>query len=527
MFSTGGIAFIFLAGWLLTLPACFLILWRYRKAVLASMLTAKGRAFPPDVDSGATGSRKPELRLQFIDAAAAPPAASPNGVNTRASSGPGIAAIVYAVAGLVYAVIATIALFSIEGFEFLPIRTATVVLVFFWPAVLAVLSVAVASRRSALAAVAAYFLLGTLLAWENAGHFVKLWAIEMGIPSFFVLSVSNRRFRGAGPLVLVFMILLVTGANLGLNAAWEAAQSGVLATKTLIALVTVVCGLAAWVSIRWLARSYARKGTSDQMLSLDAQWLLFTLHLCLSLANTAGSFGLAGIAAFAGYKVTQRLAFAQLAKRRGRRKNVRILLLRVFGSKQRSERLLDQFGLHWRHAGSIQLIAGTDLATANLEPHEFVSFLSGRLARSFIGSAEQLNQRIAAVDDEPDPDGRFRVNEFFCHDNAWQMVLRRLIHENEAVLMDLRSFTPQRRGCVFELTELVNSILLSRVVLLVDGTTNLDFLKQTLNEAWQGMNPRSPNRDGAAVLSILQFKGQSSSEVRHLVGAVAAAVPAR
>jgi hypothetical protein len=49
-----------------------------------------------------------------------------------------------------------------------------------------------------------------------------------------------------------------------------------------------------------------------------------------------------------------------------------------------SQRLFDALDKHWRHVGSIQMIAGPDLATTTVEPHEFLDFLRGRLARRFI-----------------------------------------------------------------------------------------------------------------------------------------------
>jgi hypothetical protein len=38
-----------------------------------------------------------------------------------------------------------------------------------------------------------------------------------------------------------------------------------------------------------------------------------------------------------------------------------LLLLRVFGFERRTQRLLEELGLRWRHLGPIRLIAGTDL----------------------------------------------------------------------------------------------------------------------------------------------------------------------
>jgi hypothetical protein len=143
-------------------------------------------------------------------------------------------------------------------------------------------------------------------------------------------------------------------------------------------------------------------------------------------------------------------------------------LLRVFSLGRRSERLFDALATHWRHVGNIRLIAGPDLATTTVEPHEFLGFLSGRLARRFIDGPETLDLRLSETDLEPDPDGRFRVSDYFCYDDTWLTVLSRLADESDAVLMDLRGFTPQNRGVTHEINVLVDDVQLGQVVFVTD-----------------------------------------------------------
>jgi hypothetical protein len=86
----------------------------------------------------------------------------------------------------------------------------------------------------------------------------------------------------------------------------------------------------------------------------------------------------------------------------------------------------DAFAKEWRYAGSIRLIAGPDLATSTVEPHEFLDFLSGKLARPFIPGSVMLDQRLAESEPRRDFDLRYRVSDFFCRDDTWKMVLARL-----------------------------------------------------------------------------------------------------
>ena len=80
----------------------------------------------------------------------------------------------------------------------------------------------------------------------------------------------------------------------------------------------------------------------------------------------------------------------------------RLLLLRVFALGRRSESLYDSLGKSWRAVGSMQLIAGPDLATSTIEPHEFLDFVSGRLDRRFIDTGGSLDLRIDQMDLAPD-----------------------------------------------------------------------------------------------------------------------------
>jgi hypothetical protein len=173
---------------------------------------------------------------------------------------------------------------------------------------------------------------------------------------------------------------------------------------------------------------------------------------------------------------------------------LRLVLLRTFGAQRRSELLLRRLGAHWRHLGPVQMIAGTDLVSAALDPHEFLDRLRGRLDRQFIGDAEQLHRRLDDLDHTPDPDGRYRVNELFCHDNAWRSALRELVRPGPCVLLDVRGYTPEHSGATYEIQQLAQLAPLDGVLLLVDGTTRHSFLRATLDQAWHLLDPASPNR---------------------------------
>ena len=79
--------------------------------------------------------------------------------------------------------------------------------------------------------------------------------------------------------------------------------------------------------------------------------------------------------------------------------------------------MFDHIAQHWRFAGPVQLIAGSDLAMRTVDPGDVLAFVSGRLRNQYVASVDDVPSRIERLDMRPDPDGRFRVNELYClHD---------------------------------------------------------------------------------------------------------------
>lgn len=100
----------------------------------------------------------------------------------------------------------------------------------------------------------------------------------------------------------------------------------------------------------------------------------------------------------------------------------------------------------------------------------------------------------------------------------------RLASESDAVLMDLRGFSIHNRGCIYEITELINLVPLERVLLLIDGRTDEEFLRQTAEQAWDDMRATSPNRSGyPGRLRLFRFSGSRRGELRRLLGALSVA----
>jgi len=192
---------------------------------------------------------------------------------------------------------------------------------------------------------------------------------------------------------------------------------------------------------------------------------------------------------------------------------VNLLLLRVFALGRRSERLFSVLQRAWLRQGSIAMIAGPDLAASALEPQKAVQFMLGNLREQFVGNAAQLDDRFRSMDRLALPDGRYRINEFYCHANMWQRVMQRLVAESDVVLMDLRSFSPKNQGCVFELAQLIDIFDLRRILFVIDRTTDRAFLEEMLKDMWGRASATSPNRSLPAPTATLFHCEQSAERV--------------
>jgi len=265
---------------------------------------------------------------------------------------------------------------------------------------------------------------------------------------------------------------------------------------------------------------------SDQSVTVDTIWLTFGIVNSMGLVFQGARWILSGLVAFAIFKIVTLLGFSLL---RGGKNSAapRLLLLRVFALGRRSEGLYDALGKHWRTSGSIQMIAGPDLATTTVEPHEFLDFVTGKLARRFIDSGQTLDLRIDQMDLEADSDARYRVTEFFCHDDTWKITLARLADESDAVLMDLRGFSQNNAGCIFEINELFNLVPLRRVVFVIDESTDQQFMQNTMQMAWRQIREHSPNRRlSSGQISLVQFSQLSGEAMRNLLYALSSAAMA-
>jgi len=534
---TGAVPFMLLASTGIALPLSLWLLRSYRRAVLRGMNQAAGASAQP-APAPAMPSSTPAARLEFATLSARPGVAA-----ALPGPSPWRVAVSLAIAIAFYAAVMTAAwLLATQDDALGAVKLAVLFWSYFWPAVLVVNLVAATDRATRFVVAAVYFVFYVLLAGIALArsptltplHLAQHWLVTNGPPTLLLAAFLARRIRAVGPMVLAFTLLALFGSAV---AAWlvgasdETIRAAVAVGGALglggrgtfwltLALGLTTFGVAAWFALRALGAHYAAKRFSDEMLTVDAIMLIFAVTQSIGLVFNHWAWIGSGPVAYLAFRAAATASRRRLPRVEAPR---RLLLLRVFAVGARSEPLFDALRRRWLRAGSIALIAGPDLVTSTVEPDEFLAFLSGRLQRTFVASEADLAARLAAMDRGPDPDGRFRVNEFFCRADTWQATMQRLVAESDAVLMDLRSFGPSNQGCLFELGRLLDAIDLRRVVFVIDRSTDAAFLRQALSRLWSNLAADSPNRTAPEPAArLLEISGPTAAESRALVGHLAA-----
>ncbi len=321
---------------------------------------------------------------------------------------------------------------------------------------------------------------------------LKLMASENGL-SLALLSLVflSNVTRAIAPWLLMPAALLAWSSLAGVQAMVFIGEGQSPLLTSLIALLGPVLGwlpwygvlvlfvLLPWVLAWWparvlgraLGRAYSRKWFSDLLVIYTAVWAFSLTDKALTVANQA-SFGAAAFAMYLPLLWIPMVIWPAASWRSRSERPPTLLVLRVFQQDAQARSLFDHVVERWRLSGNTVMIAGTDLADRTLDADDIFQFLDEKLAQRFIVRPADVARRIDAFDLVADIDGRYRVNECYCHDTTWQDALQGLVRYSDVVLMDLRGFQAHNAGCRYELATLAQASRELRVVVLTDGRTD-------------------------------------------------------
>ena len=481
-------SFVIVVAGVLSLPVTILLLKRYRLAVDRIMHRRSDRSphepgfDDPSAPSGGAGSG-------FLP--------DSDRVHLGVARNVGVVAVAGAVVGAAYAFL----FLAWNDVAFRPALWAALAVAFAWPTVLGVWIVDEGEARWRWGAPAGYLAvlwLATALAGGQLLDGLTLWAGFNLLPTLVMVVLLTRPFRAVGIVVLGVVLTGLAGIQVVTG---SIDQTGRSVPAVVSAVAFMAAAGAGWWGSRWLAHWYARRAFSDQMLLLGSMCYVFCIDYAIRVAVADVGVLLWGAGVF-GAIAAGTVALLRVVHRPDR--PVRLLVLRVFAPRSDAHRLLESVGARWRYLGPVRLIGAPDLALAAVEPDEFLTFVAGGLEQMFVGSPDGLDDRLQVH--PADPDGRHRIEEFFCYDDTWRPTVVRLLAATDGVLMDLRRFDEANHGVVEELGILAHAGAMDRTVAVVDATTDrpaLDAVLAHLSTAPAAMVESSHETVDATVAAVI------------------------
>jgi hypothetical protein len=485
--------FYFINGAILTVVVSLFVLWRYRVAVLKGMMRGESEELPlPDMQPRKDKARGTSVREMLL------------WEKRRERE----IALAYLFSTLICALPLSATALYLAGI--IPVSPTQLIKIAAVYAFACAPMIATSLALSPLRLLVAMALLTTILAVLPSAFFFVEHAVRVGkvgwplytpldtldlvrsqlwLIALLSLIAWPRRLRGVAPTTFAALLLFGLGqfisARLNKTMYPNMYSGGFNLTFALIALPAAWL---AWASLSEVARRYEHKRFSDAQLLSRTWWTILVVNVGLQIGSEGPWLSAAtdAVALIAFPPLSARL-LARGQTMAGTLHGRNLLVLRVFGHTGRTERLFDRIGARWRLFGPITMISAPDVAARIINPGDYLRWLTGRLDELFVTSRTDLTSKLAALDMEPDPDGRYRVNAFCCRTNTWQATVVELMYRADAVVMDVRGITRERHGIEFELRQLNHRLRVDQLVLVTDGKTDRSVLEEAFGTQMTGV----------------------------------------
>ena len=491
--TSGKLASIFLVAVVLSIVAAWILARRYRHAMHGLMSAPLDAGRIPDADAVAAmapaAARVVPTEVRVVAAPRPPAPATAINLGANRHAAVRLTLALFVISAFISVTVAVIEhLLALPGQAIAWKRVTLLAFIDLWPTIPALGIVWRWSRWQTIGALLLWFVLCFGLAlWrsvdrDSASTLIFLaWKIGPAMLLIALLFLGDAT-RAIAPWLLPVMFGFAWASHAGLDflsaavnrrAGWLMALPSWLDVSVVLALAALLPWLIAWWPLkvfgRVLARGYAEKRLSELGVLFTSVWAIALFMELLGAYHDLQAGAVLLLMPLAWVPIGFWVASAVQPKT-GRPPT--LLVLRVFRRDAEVQKLFDAVIERWRLTGNTVLIAGTDLADRTLDADDIFAFIDGRLAERFIRDPAEVAPRIAAFDLERDVDGRYRINECYCHDTTWEGALDALVRASDVVLMDLRGFQAHNAGCLHELAVLARQTGLQRVVVLADAVTD-------------------------------------------------------
>lgn len=147
-----------------------------------------------------------------------------------------------------------------------------------------------------------------------------------------------------------------------------------------------------------------------------------------------------------------------------------------------------------------------------------------RAPQSFATSATHIKERLQRFLHRPRRlDLTYKNLDMYCFDNTWKSAVAAFVAATDVVLMDLRGYSEQNKGCELEVNYLFDTTPINRIVFLVNGENNMQAVEDLVCTAWKRLHATSLNlATPDPVAKVYDIKDERRDDVRGLINTLVA-----
>ena len=132
--------------------------------------------------------------------------------------------------------------------------------------------------------------------------------------------------------------------------------------------------------------------------------------------------------------------------------------------------------------------------------------------RNFVRSQADLEGRLLRLERWPRKwDLTFKSLPTMCYDNTWKVAVSEFIKTSEVILMDLRGYSDERKGCEYEVGLLLDTVPLQRIAFLVDAP-GLPLVRKLILKRWERLLTTSPNLNQVPTQALIYVSSKQNKK---------------
>ncbi|MFK7770999.1 MAG: hypothetical protein AB8F94_02625 [Saprospiraceae bacterium] len=117
-----------------------------------------------------------------------------------------------------------------------------------------------------------------------------------------------------------------------------------------------------------------------------------------------------------------------------------------------------------------------------------------KMNKRFAKNEESIKKQFAAIEKRPrNWDLSYKDLHINCFDNTWKLAVNAFVKSSDAILMDLRGFSNERKGCEYEVNFIIDTFPIEGIVFLVDSNSEKELIHQLILDQWKDQRQDSPN----------------------------------